>query len=441
MNSRGPVWRILKMNKTILLLILLGLPVFSQEMLTLPEVIRMALEKNPNIQAARNNAANAENRAQIGNAGLLPKLTLTAGASYTDGSESQIPGAESTFTTPSAQLQASYTLFDGFGNVYRFKSLQTGGALGRAEAQDQIESIVLQTAQGYYGSAAAYENLQIARSLVDISNERYQRALNRSEYGRARTIDVLSAEVDLNADSVTLAQAELQWNQQLRSLNLLLFRDVNTPVTVDTSVQIEPGLSSQPLLAKAMENNKAWESARLRSRQARYDYDITKTAHLPRLDLTASYGYGQTNPDFDLAFDDPVRTARVGASFSLNLFNGLQTHIQRQNARRIWENQALLAGQAQLTLERDVANGLQAFRTSLSVRDLARRSMHVAELNFQRTEELYQLGQVTTTQFREAQLNLIRARSQVSSAKYDAKLNELTLRRLAGDLVEWGASE
>lgn len=413
-----------------------AISVFAQEHLALPDAVRMALTHNPDIQAAKNSAANAANRAQIGNAGLLPRLTLTAGATYTEETNGAGSAGTQASTAPTAQVQAGYTLFDGFGNIYRFKSLRTAGELGRSEAIRQIESVILQVADGYYRCASSFENFQIAETLVRISNERLQRAKNRSDYGQARTIDVLSARVDLNADSVTLAQASLSRDQAMRSLNLLLFRDVHTTFTVDTAVTIPPDFHTSDLLTRAMENNAVLQSAQLRRRQARYDYNISKTAHLPQLDLSASYGYSQFNPDFDTAFGDPVKTARVGATVTFNLFNGFQAHIQRQNARRTYETQRLMADQAVLALETDLYNAVQAFRTSLSVRDLAGRSLEVAELNFKRTEELYHLGQVTTTQFREAQLNLVRAQSQVSTAKYDAKLSELAILRLTGELVQ-----
>ena len=45
------------------------------------------------------------------------------------------------------------------------------------------------------------------------------------------------------------------------------------------------------------------------------------------------------------------------------------------------------------------------------------------------------LGQLTTTTFREAQLNLINEQKSIASARYDAKILELKLKRFAGKLV------
>jgi outer membrane protein TolC len=85
---------------------------------------------------------------------------------------------------------------------------------------------------------------------------------------------------------------------------------------------------------------------------------------------------------------------------------------------------------------KEITDAHETYRNARFVLQLEKRNLSAAELNFKRTEELFHLGQVTNTQFREAQLNLIRALSTISNAKYTAKLNELELLRLSGMLIE-----
>jgi outer membrane protein TolC len=47
------------------------------------------------------------------------------------------------------------------------------------------------------------------------------------------------------------------------------------------------------------------------------------------------------------------------------------------------------------------------------------------------------LGQITSIDFRQAQVNLINAELSVSSAKYTAKNAELQLLQLAGTLLDY----
>jgi len=407
--------------------------VFGAELLTLEKALIKAFEKNPQIEIARNTAAIAHNQSNIGNADLLPGIGLSGSISYLDGEGAA--ASENPTNTISAQVQANYTLFDGFGNLYRFKTLREGDKAGQMEARAQIERILLEVSDAYFNAASAYENFEIARELVQISSERLARSKQQSVFGRARTIDVLSATVDLNTDSVTLSQARLQWDQSRRNLNYLLHQNIDAVFTVDTSVVFNPMPSLETLHEKAGNDNATLLAAGHRKNKAEYEWKTALSAHLPRLDLSASYGYSRTNNDLHFQMKDPDKSFRAGLSLSFNLFNGFQTSINRQNAKLLLKNQKLLEEQTLLALEKDINNAYQAYQNSLQVYDLENRSLEVAKLNFIRTRELQQLGQVNSTQFREAQLNLIRSRSSLAAAKYEAKLNEMILLQYSGSLI------
>ena len=58
-----------------------------------------------------------------------------------------------------------------------------------------------------------------------------------------------------------------------------------------------------------------------------------------------------------------------------------------------------------------------------------------SENNFERTKEQFKIGQVNSIEFRQAQLNLLNAELSRNQAKYDAKLAELQLLQLSGELL------
>jgi len=234
----------------------------AQERLTLQEAVATALEKNAAVMVARNNASIARNTAQSGMADMLPKLTASAGASYTD-----IDNI-STNTVSSAGLNLSYTLFDGLGNVYRLKQARATGRMGALDARNQIENTILQVSQAYYGAASAFEGLSIAREAMGISRERLTRAKQRAAYGRAGTVDVLSAQVDVNSDSVNVVQARLAWDEAQRNLNVLLYRDLSKGMAIDTEVDYGVMDALDAFLSASTERNAGYLIYQERSRQA-----------------------------------------------------------------------------------------------------------------------------------------------------------------------------
>jgi outer membrane protein TolC len=83
-----------------------------------------------------------------------------------------------------------------------------------------------------------------------------------------------------------------------------------------------------------------------------------------------------------------------------------------------------------------VKNAFAIFNNAIFTVKIAGKSLDTAEINFDRSSELFNLGQITTTQFREAQLNLVRAEIRMINEKFTAKFAEVELYRLSGHLPE-----
>jgi len=402
-------------------------------LLTFEEAVTLALERNPRIAVARNNALIAKNNVHIGNAGLLPRFDLSGSAAY---QESDPPsGPTSDISSAGARLTASYTVFDGFSNIFRYRLLESEGKLGELEARAEIENVLTKVSAAYYGAAAAYENFDIANHLLEISRERYERTRKRAEFGQGGTVDVLAAEVDFNSDTVTVVQSRYAWDQAKRNLNTLLDRDLSTDFTVELDVAFSEIDSPEAIRETAMKENASYRTAVESLNQARISRNITRSAYVPELSFSASYGYDRIADELDFSLNDPTRNWDVRATLSFNIFNGFQRRIDSKNAALRVSSGELLEKQANLELESELANAHESYRNSLTVLRLEERNIESARVNFKRTSELYNLGQVTSTQFREAQLNLIKAETNVSTATFDAKLDEIELLRITGNLI------
>ncbi len=408
-------------------------PAFAADLLTFNEAVRIALQRNPAIAVARNNAEIAGNNTGAGNAGLLPRVDLAGSSTYT-GTDPQT-GPDTGITRTSAQIAASYTIFDGMANLLRYRRLASESRLGELEARRQIESILVTVSQAYYGAAASQENLRIARSLLEISRERLARAKNRAGFGQGGTVDVLAAQVDFNTDTVTVVKAEFAWQQAKRDLNVLLDRDISADFEVEGDVVFSSLESYDRMLDAAVDQNAAYRSSVESTEYSRLGQKITRSAYLPTLSISTSYGYDSTSDGFDPSLSDPSRSWDVMAVLNFNLFDGFRRRTASKNAAIELRSRQLEEKQARLELGRELADSHESYRISRLILDLEEQNFEAAQLNFDRTSDLYDLGQVTSTQFREAQLNLIQAEINVSGAKYGAKLDEIDLLRIMGRLV------
>jgi len=418
---------------------LLLLPVFfsgaaaDESVLTFEEALALAMERNPRIAAARNDAEIAGNNAHVGNAGLLPRLDFTGSANYNRNDPPSAPETETSST--SARLNASYTLFNGLGNIYSYKLLKSEEKIGRLSARQQIESIILQVSNAYYGAAETFENLRVSRELLDISRERLERVRSRTDFGRGGTVDLLAARVDYNTDTVTVVRAQFAWEEAMRNLNSLLNRELDRQFEVDPEVELTELKPLESMRDIAFERNSSYRQAAESVQLASLGQKITRSSFMPRLDLSTSYGWDRYSDGVDFNLNDPTVGWGFQATLSLNIFNGFQRWTDSKNAAIEVRSRRLMKDQARLELDRELANAYKSYHNSRTILDLERKNLESARVNFQRTSDLYDLGQVTSTQFREAQLNLTRAETSVISATYRAKLDEIELLRITGELV------
>jgi len=407
--------------------------VTAQQKLNLSQAVSIALKENMQISVAKNSAEIARNTASAAKAEILPRFSVSGGVNYTD---SDAPGVNSgIYTTSSVGANISYTIFDGMGNIYRLKKVLSTGRMGLIEARKNIENTILLVGQAYYQAASSFEGLNIAVEALQISKERFKRAEEKNVYGSGTSIDVLSANVAVNTDSVNVVNSIFLWNQARRNLNELLNREIKLQFTVDTTVTFLKIENLENLLFKAEKENAEYLIAIEQKKQAKYSKISAFSQMLPRFDLTGSVGYSRTGQNNSIGFDNMSKTIRAGLNVSLPVFNGGQMRIAFQNSKLLAENQSILEKLSKRRLERSVINAYEAYKNSRLLLKLETQNLKAAELNFKRTHDLYQLGQVTTTQFREAQLNLIKSKNVLQTSKYSAKINELKLKQITGDII------
>ena len=98
-------------------------------------------------------------------------------------------------------------------------------------------------------------------------------------------------------------------------------------------------------------------------------------------------------------------------------------------------NQELLKQQIKLEVARDVANALGNYENLVEVFEIQEQNVITNKNNFERSKERFNLGQITSIEFRQAQINLINAQTNKNLAKYEAKFAELQLLQQIGQLL------
>ncbi|WP_339916907.1 TolC family protein [Yeosuana marina] len=431
-------------NRFIFLIVLLVVSkVFSQQMLTPNEAVALALENNYGIKLADNQKELAKNNANVLNSGFLPTVSGNAGATYniddteaefSNGNITVLNGAESSRYNASVNL--NYTLFDGLGRSYNYKQLKERYHLSELQARETIENTVFQLFTIYYNVAQITENTAALKQTLAISNDRLLRAQYQFDYGQNTKLDVLNAEVDINNDSINLINSKQQLKNAKRDLNVVFGNILSNDFDVTTSIEFNILYNKQELFDKAKTRNTALLQIEKNIDISGFDIKSGKSAYLPTIGLTGSYGWNRNNNNAASFLAVSTNTGLSGGlNLSWNLFDGGNTITRVKNAKINLQNQQLQKEQLLVTLERDFNNAWDDYQNKLNIYKIREDNIFTSENNFNRTEEKFKIGQVNSIEFRQAQLNLLNSELSRNQAKYEAKLAELQMLQICGELL------
>lgn len=355
----------MKIKISLLSLLFISTSLVAQEIITPEKAVSLALEYNYGIKVAKSNVEIAKNNASILNSGYLPTVTGNAGASITkQDSEGELASGETRIANGAetrsynASINLNYTLFDGFGRAYNYKQLKETKDLTELQARETIENTILQLFSVYYSVAEQEENTQAIQQTLEISKERLIRAQYQFNYGQSTKLEVLNAEVDINNDSINVMNAKQALINFKRDLNLVLGNSLTTNFSIDTKITFKELLNKEALLEKAKQYNISLLQLNKNIEINKLVVKSEKSAYLPSIGLTGSYGWNESTNNSPLAFTLQNTSSGVSGGLNLtwNLFDGGSTITNVKNAKINLEIQNTQKEELLITLERDFNN-------------------------------------------------------------------------------------
>ena len=363
----------------------------AQEALSLEKTFSIALKENIDIKISTNNREKAQNQANMGNAGLLPKINLLGSGSYNEGESSidfatdnfpSVANASSESSSINGAIEFSYNIFNGLGSINTYKKLNKESNLRSVELQIKIEQILIKSAKQYYDIAFLQEQNAINQELVEISLERYKRIKTQNEFGNASKLDLLSSEIDLNSDSVNLINSSIELNNAKTILNQILNRDIKTIFKVTPTFVLNKKLKYQELEDKVKNNNNNIILQQLRLEIAKSNKKISNSNLMPRIDFKGQYGYNKTESTTSLIRDQSNLGLTGYINFSWNLFDGFTKKIISRNTKIEIENSSLELEAIRKEIEKDLNNTFNQYNESINLMEIENRNKETAEKFF-----------------------------------------------------------
>ena len=458
--------------------------------LTVDEALRIALEQNPTLEAARTRIEQAQQRVRQARSAYFPTVDARYSVSKTwlpdnqlDAQRSAIrrqqraslgqrlgggfggaggggttsldlPTLASSFTiwafeTRNAldidttreqyagSLQANWIVFDGFERKFNYTAAQLAREEFESVYDEFSRQLLAAVADTYYRAQLARQFVTISRADQEFQERQLRDAEARRRVGTGSLSDMLNFEVGKNRALANVLDSERTYEIAMLGLATLLgFPESQFPEGV-TLLEIEseqPIEMTQPeedeLVYLAFEQRPDLRQQRLAIDRSEAGVGAARAPFYPRVFASASAD-GVRN---DTAWPDANDYSQtLGLTVTYELFAGGRNRAAVAEARERrkeaqWELTAL-----ELDAAQDVRAAAENVRTAQQLLMLERRNTELVERTRDLVEREYRAGQAPLTRLNEAQRDFIAAEANLANALVGLRRAWYELRSATGE--------
>ena len=203
---------------------------------------------------------------------------------------------------------------------------------------------------------------------------------------------------------------------------------------VQDTILLGPQLALGTLEQKTLAGNTTLLIAKKDQKISALDLKNARAVLFPTLDFNSGYNYNKTDTPSSSTTLNRSNGFYWGFSLSVPIFSRLQNRTKIKNAKLELENTELSYQEAEKETLGDLALMYNSYENNLLMVNFEIESASVAEANLDAALEKYKIGSLSGIEFREFQRSYIDAVDRKLSAIYQAKVSELSLLLLSGDI-------
>jgi outer membrane protein len=410
-----------------------------QKPLTLEESIKIAMERSLTLHSAVVGVDGSEFRRKEAITNFLPQWI--GQYSYTKWSYPAFIGnlgGGITGISPSTNSNVynfnttvSQPLFTGGLNLATYRSAKLGVDLSKETLETAKRDLVLQVRVGYFTILRAEKFLLVAEQQVKQFEAQLEVTKAFFEVGIVPKNDVLLAEVNLANARQSLVKAANDVATAKASFNILLRREINTPLeVVDILAYKAFPLSYEQSLDEALRLRPEIKTAQLNIDQAKENVKIARSGFFPTISLTGNYSRSSDWWTLERGIQSDRWMVEALATFTL--WNWGNTYFKvGENKVKITQaedSKTQLIDSITLELKNDYLNMLVAEKNL----NVAEKAIEQAEENLRMNEERYKYQVATQTDVVNAVTLLAQASVNYYGALSDFNVAKAQLERAMG---------
>ena len=423
-----------------LLIIVISCSYLSAE--NILEIYNEALENDPTYRSAEYSYLADKEIVVQGRAALLPSITLSGSTNWNEYYQNDVLQQEYNSFSKSARITQPLFRLDTWFNFKRSKSLTNAAEADFAYEQ---QSLLLRTAELYFGVLRAIDNLNAAISEEKAIKKQLDQAQQRFEVGLSAITGVQEAQLAFDLSKAARISTEGNLFSAREALNALIGREIFSlnELGDDLNVSSPYPNSKEEWVELALKNNYQLKASYLRKDAAKNNARNAASNHLPKIDIVGSGSDSETNQfnyeGFEIngqGIPIPAVTGRrnYAIQMSVPIFQGGAVSSRRKQAYSQYNQ----ADENSLFTERRVIQEVRSQFSNVAtlVANVTAQKQAVisATSALEATQVGYKVGTRNVVDLLQAEKNLYSAEKNLANAKYDYILANLRLALAAGTI-------
>ena len=429
----------INLKSKILFVLLVSSHLSSENLL---DIYNEALENDPTFRSAEYSYLADKEIVVQGRAALMPSVTLSGATNWNEYYQNDQLQQEYNSFSKSARVSQPLFRLDTWFNFKRSKSLTNAS---EAEFAYEQQSLLVRTAELYFGVLRAIDNLNASVSEEKAIKKQLDQAQQRYEVGLSAITGVQEAQLAFDLSKAARINNEGNLFSAREALNALIGREIFSLDQLGDNLQISSPFpnSKEEWVQLALKNNYQLKASYLRKDAAKSNARSAASNHLPKIDIVGSGSESETNrfnyEGFSIngqGIPVPAVTGRRNYSIQLSmpLFQGGAVNSRRKQAYSQYNQ----ADENTLFTERRIIQEVRSQFSNVNtlVANVTAQTQAVisATSALEATQVGYKVGTRNIVDLLQAEKNLYSAEKNLANAKYDYILANLRLALAAGTI-------
>jgi len=413
----------------------------AQSLLGVDDAVGIALKNNYDVSVARNNANVAKVNNTLGNAGMLPSISVTGSDNYSLNnvymnlsSGSSITSSSASSNSLNAGAALNWTLFDGTKMFITKNKLTQVEKLGEIQFRDMVMQTIYNVNVAFYQVVVQKQQPIAIRDVMAYSLERVKILQKGYDAGIAHKNDLLQAKIDLNVNrEAEINQLNVIRNSK-RALNQVIARDPDTEFDVADTIPLNYQPDPVDLMNKLYVNNTSVLSYQKQVDIAKLSLGEFQTYRLPKLNFVAAYNFFQSDNSASNVLTNRTYGPLVGGSLVIPVYQAGNALRQVKAAKIQLQSSQYNLDNVKLQVNTQLKTALTDFDDQKTLLGIEKDNLTLAKENLRISLERLRLGQTTALEVRQAQESYANSLARFYDFEFNLKVAETTLKRLVAGL-------